>query len=329
MAEKKLFGLFGKRKPQHICGGTTDRTDKDAPKTITSKEITRFQADFYLATRCTEKEEHFFLFEIKTDENDSLLACEANSGISAKADEKLLQGVQQVIDDQKLALKNGEYHVTAGLPPEYQPCTLDVSYASGEKLLFTVNNDPYSLWAEQLYTVFSDWFAEKGDRSLLPPRETSQVNYIRLVVLEDFVQRWYGGITVSDDEAIDGQTFLLQKSVFDFHTKKSDHDNYILFPQDYYRSITAIIDKYDLAMKYDFSRYDRTARDLGSHSRGYFGMGIRPDEDEPDLEGNSVSLHLKYESGRRINIDTKKAGEIKGMQPLLKELLDYHDSLFG
>ena len=36
------------------CGGTTDKTDRNAPKTIVSKDLTGFYAHFYLRHTCTD-----------------------------------------------------------------------------------------------------------------------------------------------------------------------------------------------------------------------------------------------------------------------------------
>ena len=79
--------------------------------------------------------------------------------------------------------------------------------------------------------------------------------------------------------------------------------------------------------KYDFSRFDHAENNFGNHDKGYFGWGDEP-EGEEDSEDSMVSLHIEYESGRSISIDTRKPSEIEGLMPLIEELIRYHDTLF-
>lgn len=320
----------GKGKPhsEHLCGGTIDNTDNKAPKVITSKQLTYFSACVYLSTRENQNGEHKFDFEIKQSESSTLTAYEHNLSVSCKADTRMLESLQTIIDKFSLALKNGENRITAGLPPEYQPCTFKALYTSGEQLYFRYDNDPFAQWAEEVYTVFAEHFAQNGERSLVAQTEQSQVTHVRFVLHKDGKQYWYSGINVDDDKAINGQTYLLQRQVYDFAAEQTLSRRFILFPQDFYENITAILDRHSLAAKYDLSRYDRQHRDFGNHSKGYFGFGIKPEGDDPDLENESVTLHIKYESGTILNISTSKRGEIDGMQPLVTDLLHYLDPLF-
>ena len=149
----------GKNAEQEIiCGGTTKDNDPNAPKVIESTEIVGFSVAVFLAERWTDGEDHRFDFEIKPDETGVLTAYEQHSGIRYPADEALLNALQEVIAQNNLAAMNGIYEVTAGLPPEYQPRRLNVEYASGETLSYTVDNDPYETWAVQICDVFADWF---------------------------------------------------------------------------------------------------------------------------------------------------------------------------
>lgn len=320
----------GKGKPhiEHLCGGTIDNTDNKAPKVITSKQLTYFSACVYLSTRENQNGEHNFDFEIKQSESSTLTAYEHNLSVSCKADTRMLESLQTIIDKFSLALKNGENRITAGLPPEYQPCTFKALYASGEQLYFRYDNDPFAQWAEEVYTVFAEHFAQNGERSLVAQTEQSQVTHVRFVLHKDGKQYWYSGINVDDDKAINGQTYLLQRQVYDFAAEQTLSRRFILFPQDFYENITAILDRHSLAAKYDLSRYDRQHRDFGNHSRGYFGFGEKPEGDDPDIESESIALHVKYESGKTVTVSTAKRGEIDGMQPLVTDLLHYLDPLF-
>lgn len=322
--------IFGGRKPNpsHLCGGTTDKTDPDAPKSISSKDLTQFSASIYLDHRQTKQEEHNFLFRIGNDENGTPVASEDRSGLHAQADEKLISAVQAIIDKYKLVLSNGCYRVTAGLPPPFQASTVHAAYASGESFEFTRNNDPTAEWAEELYDLFAEWFKQKGDDSLLPQREESQITHIRFILMREGVQHWYRGINVEQDDAIDGQTYLLQRQVFSFREKSRVSLDYILFPADYYEKVTEIFDRFDIPAKYDKSRYDRKHHDYGNHGRGYYGMGEPPTGEEPDVEGEELSISIEYESGKKMHIKTAKRGELDGFAPLIAELKAYYDSLF-
>ena len=71
------------------------------------------------------------------------------TGANAFAEDAFLVQLQNVIDAYRLVELNGVYRVTAGLAPEYQECCVFVEYESGEKLNFTVNNDPEAEWAKK------------------------------------------------------------------------------------------------------------------------------------------------------------------------------------
>ena len=328
-----LLGLFTflgsggcSREEEHIDGGTTNKTDPDAPKVIRSRDITELQASFFLANRRAGEENHDFQFRIQ-EENGVLTASEQLLDIHAPADKQLLKDLQSVIDQYDLASMNGVYEVTAGLAPEYQGREFCVVYSSGETLKFTVNNEPYARWAENIYDISADWFSAQGNDALLPAKETSPVTRIRFVLQEDGILRSYSGVNVQPEKAIDGETYLLNGDIYDLKQEKEILDEYLLFPSDYFERITEILAGYDIVTKYDLSRYDYEERNYGNHDKGYFGWGDQP-EGEEDSEDLSLTLYLEYESGNRINIDTKKASEIEGIRPVISSLLEYYDSLF-
>lgn len=331
-----LFGSGGCGKntqpaydPEPTAGGTTDRTDYKAPKEIRSKDISDLCVSFYLNTRWNAQEDHLFQFEVKPDEKGALTATELLSGAGVPADKELLDALQTIIDQYGLVSLNGTNKSNLSLSPEFQGLKMTVNYASGERLFFTDINDPASEWAEEMYDVFADRFSRAGDDSLYPQKETSTVSRIRFDFVENGLYTTYGGINVKEEKAIDGETYLLEKMVNDTKTYETIFREFILFPEDYYERITEIIAGTDLIRRYDFSYYDHEANDLGNHDRGYYGMGkLTTKDEEPDSEDLELSLYLEYESGNRINIETRKASEIEGMRPLISELSAYYDSLF-
>lgn len=147
-----------------VSGGRINNTDPDAPKVIQSKEITEFYTSFYLNTRWTAEENHSFQFQVKPDGNGAWTVTEPGSEITCAADETLLTELQDVIDRNELASKNGICEYTAGVAPAYGACILRVTYASGEILNFTVDNDPEAEWSAMFCDVFAEWF-QKNDIS--------------------------------------------------------------------------------------------------------------------------------------------------------------------
>jgi predicted small lipoprotein YifL len=306
--------------PDHIEGGTTTRVDEKAPKEISSKELTGFSVNLFLESRWYGDEEHFFDFSVAADADGTLIASEKNTAVSAPADETLLTALQQIIDTHKLAGMNGLYEVTAGLPPEFQECYFSADYASGERLHFTVNNDPSADWAVDIYDAFSAWFSDRGIDTLYPEKETSKITRIELTKQENGTFYDYGGIRVLEEDAINGERYLFQKRIYDASDDSKNEDHNILFPADFYDRITEIIGDTDLIRQYDFSYYD--------HSDGYYGMGEKP-ADEADMPDTGLELYLEFESGRHVNIDTKKASELKALSPVTDALIRYYESLFS
>ena len=325
-----LFGLGGCRTDNPdpdapSAGGTTDKTDYDAPKEIKSKDISQFYATFFLVGEWRPGFQGGQLTcEIKEDDAGQLMATLSSEGdssdapademplASAPADGTLLTAVQEIIDEYELVQQNGIYRVTAGLAPEFQYSSMTVQYESGEQLTFTTNNNPDAMWAKQLYLAFANWFAEKGDDSLLPPKRTESVVKLRYHFKDNGILTEYGGINVQEDKAIDGETYLLEKDVYDMEKEETLEWKFVKFPEDYYERITEIIARYDL------SAYD--------HYSVYYWMNPAEEEDEPQLA--ELQLHLKFESGQQIQIDTNNAERIDALRPLLADLAAYHDSLF-
>ena len=296
-----------------IDGGNTTHIDANAPKEIESGEIADFYAHFYLVGEWGKDDgDREYIFEVKPDENGVLIASESGSGAQMTADEALLAALQRVIDENELAKNNGIYDVTAGLPPEFQACSVDVNYVSGEYLTFTINNEPESPWAQGFYLAFSDWFAAKGDDRFVPPRETGHVTRLRFDWKKDGKHYSYGDIKVPEEMAIDGQTLVLNKDIYSYGTEKTEVDLFCAFPEDYFDRISEIFASHDLR---SFSRY--------SVLYGQGRENFDPWPDKGDLE-----IYLEYEGGHRENIMVSEPSDIALLQPLLDDLLGYLDGLF-
>ena len=306
-------------------GEKTNGPDYSAPKIIKSDEISGFYADFFLGNRWTATDSHNFCFRIDADENGVLTVHEDVLQISHPADSEIMASLQDVISENKLSEMNGINSVTASLAPGYQRCSVTVDYISGEKLQFDVNNDPHAQWAEDVYTVFADWFAQNGNSMLYPKAETSPIESFVLKYKDDNQSlRYRTNVKVFEET----ESVFIEKTVYDILTDKTVSSITVPASNDYYKDIAEIIDSCNLVRNYDFSRYDHYAKDYGNHDRGYYGMGTRTDADEKDADNLLVNIYIKYQSGKTINIKTSKTSEIEGMKPLLAELVEYHSSLF-
>lgn len=299
-----------------ILGGVTDRTDYNAPKVINSKDITGFQASFYLIgewySGCN-RHGQFFTFEVKDEGNGSLMAVAKDFDIKYPADTQLLTALQNIIDDQKLVSDNGLYRVTAGLPPEYQPCNLAVKYASGEKLEFTVNNDPDALWIKKTYLAFAQWFAAKGNPALLPPEVGGPVENLALSLQDNGKITRYGPCYVEADQAIDGEDLLLTKWIYDWETDKNIYQKHVLYPADYAQRVEEILSSHDIRAFNPWS--------------ALYGMGRNGGNDRDDKEA-VLELVIDYGDNSQVSIKTSDEQDLVLLKPLVEELRAYHETLF-
>ena len=318
-----LFGCSGNNVPKQISepvsepieGGTvTDKTDPNAPKEIKSKDISDFYATFFLEGEWSPGREYMqYTFEVKPDADGKLTASETGIGINAPATPDFMASLQDVIDKYSLVQNNGVYNVTAGLPPEYQLCELTVSYASGEKLTFTTNNNPDAEWIKDTYLLFADHFAANGDDSMLPPDETKPVSRIIIRFKDDGKYIEYRGINVQEEDAIDGERYLLGKDISDLETNETIESKYILFPEDYFDRITEILSRHDI-------------RTFDNYSVLY-GRGRNVVEPENEWTA-ALQLHFEFEDGSRLNTDTDEPEDVELLRPLLDDLFAYYDTLF-
>lgn len=302
-----------------IEGGTVTHTDSGAPKQIESREIREFDARFFLYTRYSGAEDRLFHFTLAKDEAGTLMAKEENRGIASEAGEELLGQLQNVIEQYELVKQNGIYNVTAGLPPEAQPGGIHVVYESGETLQFTTDNDPYAAWSAAFYDVFSAWFARCGIDALEPQLEATLPVRFSLRLRRGDIWTDYRDVSVEEKNAIEGETDLLEKSVYDESRGEETAARLIRVPDDYYSRIREILRDSGFERSYLFS-YE-------SHGDGYYGMGSH-EEGEEDAADQLLDIYIEYESGHRINIETKKESEIRGFDALIEALCAYLDPLF-
>lgn len=289
-----------------IEGERIHDTDPSAPKEIKSKDITEFKVNMFLNLRWDKNENHEFEFSISDDGSGKLLVSESVLGISSEADEDILRAVQDIIDEYKLASKNGDYDVTAGLPPEFAPCTFTVNYESGEKLTFTEDNDPGAEWEEALYDAFAEWFSGKGIKDLYPEEEIAKVSRFGFKYNKDGKNIWIMNTTVLEDEAIDGETSLLSLEIYYDNDDSGIENVYAKIPDDYYDRITEIIADSDFIRDYRFNK-------IVDDAEHYQGL---------------LSLYLEFEDDTRISFDTNDEESVEKESALIEQLLQYYGSVF-
>ena len=297
--------------------------EKQAPQNITTDSIADFYAEFFLADRWTMEENHNFSFRITPDESGVLMVYEDISHISHPADTYIAGKLQEIVTDYKLQQMDGRDKITHGLAPTHQKCSLTVNYASGDKLHFSVNNDPHAQWAQAMYDAFAEWFAENGNETLYPKKEDSLPVSVSIRYMAE--GKTYSYTTISDTSA---DKYQLKKSVYDSNLKKNIREEYVQISDDYFETAGKIISSYNIVRMYDFSHYDHSAKDYGNHDRGYYGMGVRTAADERDSENTSFRLIVKFHSGKTVNISTSKPSELAGMMAFITELAEYHSSVF-
>ena len=297
-------------------GGTIDNSDKKAPKKIESKDITGFSCTIilggdwgeeYLSTGGKE-----FNFCIKKNPAGDLTAYEEESGIEYPADDELLKGLQDLIDEYGLVYMNGTDKVTQALPPPYGEITFIADYASGEKLRFSVNNSPEADWEMAIYILFADWFSKNGIKDInTPERKVTRID-VTYKDTEDLINYRYFEIIDKDEEAPDGKGVFLAKYVYDVAAEKSIEKEHFRYPEDFFDNVTKIINDFDIRP------WDRT-----SPLYGFNHPGSTSTKDQSD----DIHIYLEYDDGYNISLYINDDENKELLKPLLDELFAYYDTI--
>lgn len=321
-----IIGNGSNNDPEIVDGGTTINNDEDAPKVIESKEITAFSFNCYSANRFDREDNSFFDFSIEGGK-----LTEKESGRTVVIPEEGLMDLQKIIDEHSLVSFNGEYRVTAGLPPEYEASTFFVRYASGEQLYFTYNNNPYAAYLDDIYDLFASWYEASGDEYFYPIEDYD---------IDDVSLNYYG---TEDDEAgslFDGFMHMYQtveeEGTIYLSKYMQAEDALVEVPSDFFERVGEITRKYHLIRNYSYSYYNHEAGNYSNHDLGYYGMGkwaegFDPEMDitgEEDSENKYLEVYISYSDDYRIPISTKKPSEIAGLMPMVNELVEYFESLY-
>ena len=132
-----------------VTGGVTDTSDPNAPKTIESTEITKFYCYFSTLTLAEPGALGNRAFTMTAEaDGDTVTGTyqvwgEGEFDREFTADRAFLEELQSVVGEQyDLAQHNGHHYYVAGLPEDFG-ATLEVDYASGEKIRADDNQDNF------------------------------------------------------------------------------------------------------------------------------------------------------------------------------------------
>lgn len=149
-------------KEEDMPGGLRDRTWEDAPKTIKSKEITRFECEYRTNLR---DEEGFFYYIFTLQKESDGASCQIirHDDIRAASEQEfqvplsLLLDLQVLADQHDLARYNGINRQVNGLP-EFFGARLLVDYTSGERIRAYDNSSSFLDYraADAIYAFFMD-----------------------------------------------------------------------------------------------------------------------------------------------------------------------------
>lgn len=140
------------REPE-VCGGTTSSIDENAPKTITSGEMTYFCVESVIGIppdRYAEEETLYFVsaFAAPTGRGNFLLletrnSYERSAGCvsTALVKEDVFPALTSLVRESGLAKINGVHITTHGLPDNFGG-SIDIRYASGERISISNNQSP-------------------------------------------------------------------------------------------------------------------------------------------------------------------------------------------
>lgn len=222
--------------PDIMCGGTVDRS-YDAPKVIESKELTSIETEFFYGENYINAGGCDCLrIKLERNEKNELFLSESyRYGVSTKVGDEVLVGARELIDKLKLAELNGTDKYTSGLPQPYSPVFFKAEYASGEKIYFCMDGNPQENWCNELAEYFLNVFAEYGETSVLPPRESVEIIRFEIGYFDGTVSREYISALSKDDEE------KILKIHYDNKTEKSLAEEYIDVPENYYSELEVLL----------------------------------------------------------------------------------------
>lgn len=181
---------------EQICGGVVDNSNTNAPKEIMSNNLVSFSCKFFLYGSVTGESDSGYGISAKKDNDGKLILTEEGHKASCETDEAFLRGIQEIIIKNNLVSINGINKHTSGLPVMFQPCYFDAVYDSGEKLHFSINNNPESEWGRDIYKLTRQEFKKQGIDAFNPPSDVGKITKFILTYTEGDIYHHFAEIEV-------------------------------------------------------------------------------------------------------------------------------------
>lgn len=282
-------------------GGREDNTDPNAPKEIKSKDLVGVDMYFYLEDEYAFDQGRYFEFNIKKNENGEFILTDSYiEEISIVVSDEVLKETQKLIEKHRLALNNGYDNTGVALPPEYGPCKFEAHYASGEKIFYRTDNNPYvKEWASDFKNYFMGVFKEAGIEGQLPPEafelKDFRLEFSRADVVYEFVAYNNKASIVGTKFYTDGNNEILV-------------DEEIEWEEDLFAGLKEIIDKYDL-------------ENLKAELEG-------PIYSDGEEVSDFAYFLIIYKNGRQVDLDWGD-GQPKNWIEIREEIYSYLEEVFG
>ncbi|NLM06179.1 MAG: hypothetical protein GX219_04585 [Tissierellia bacterium] len=300
-----LAGILGCNPDEPIndssyTGGRIDNTDHNAPREIKSKDLVGVDMYFFLEDGYALDQDNYFEFKIKKNEKGEFVLTERNrEGFSLIVSDEVLKETQKLIEKHELAKNNGYDNTGVALPPEYGPCKFEAYYASGERIFYRADNNPYiAQWASDFKNYFMGVFKEAGFEVQLPT-EAFELKDFRLEFSRKDVV--YEFNAYNDKASIMGTKFYTDGSNKLLVNKETEWN------EDLFAGLKEIIDKYDLENLKD------------EVDGSIFSDG----EEVPDF----ANVLIVYKNDRRVDLNWQFPPE--NWLEIREELYSYLEEAFG
>ena len=276
-------------------GGTTDHSYQ-APKNIQSSTITEFSTHFFVYDTEDDSLSGNYYFILKSNNGKLTLKEDSKYGIEEEITPDVFDKIQRIIERNNLVKLNGTDKITHGLPVEYQPCYLNAVYDSGEKLYFSMNNDPLAPWARELEFTLREELAKRGHKECLAPPSAFQIDNFNIEFLEGELVYMY--------DMINSKKYIM-RSVYNKAKDDMDSEKIIEVPEGFYA------DLHNYIKSHDFKRF-------------HTGQ-VSFDSNWKQGKTRYFSFYFSYENKKRVSTysaDTDKCNDFYREIPGLKAFFD-------
>lgn len=282
-----------------ICGGVTDNTDYDAPKTISSDKLVKLSMGFYQEDRYDSSNGRYYTFVLESDTSGKVILKDSYGAKGFEVDKSVLDGAQAIIKKHDLAKENGVSKVTAGLPPEYAECDFWAEYDGGESISFAENSDPSSAWGREFIDYFADIFAQHGDDQYLEPKISGTIECFNLEIQKDNILYQYN--TEGENQ--------IYRSIYDCDKEEMLDEISADADPEYYDGILKIVSDMEIR---DFENYESAS--------DFFSDGKAP---------SYYDFYIKYADGSSMAGASCDPEMLDNFMPMGTELMSYIDNYIG